>query len=105
MSNKEKELEKEQQSIRDEVREWWQELDFERQMLRKEAEANREELEDKQNSLEGSRMITGDSYRISWNDSMNRWLRLSCFRMILPLLCVWIYILQIHPKEPWWGEP
>ena len=55
MRNKQ-ELEKEQQSIRDEVREWWQELDFERQMLRKEAEATREELKTNKTSLEGRRM-------------------------------------------------
>ena len=39
--------------ITDEVREWWWELDFERQILRKEAEAKREELEDKQKLLRG----------------------------------------------------
>ena len=39
--------------IRDEVKVWWQELDFERQMLSKEAEAMREYLEDKQNLLRG----------------------------------------------------
>ena len=35
---------------------------------------------------------------------MNRWLRLSYFGMNPPLLCIQIYILQISPKEPWWGE-
>ena len=47
MQNKQKELKKEQQLIRDEVKEQWWELDYERQMLRKEAEAKREELKDK----------------------------------------------------------
>ena len=51
MRNKQKELEKELQLIRDEVREWWWELDFERQMLRKEVQAKREQLEDKQKLL------------------------------------------------------
>ena len=53
MRNKQNELEKEQRSIRDEVREWWQELDFERQILWKEADTKREALEDKQNLLKG----------------------------------------------------
>ena len=53
MRNKQKELEKEQQLIRDEVRGWYQELDFEGQMLKKEVEAKTEELEDKQKLLRG----------------------------------------------------
>ena len=59
--SKQKELEKEQQLIRDEVREQWQKLDFERQMLRKEAEAKRERNGRQKNSLKESKVIIGDS--------------------------------------------
>ena len=58
--SKQKELDGEQQLIRDEVREWWWELDFERQMLRKEADAKREELKTNKNSLKESKVIIGD---------------------------------------------
>ena len=69
-------------------------------MLGKEAEAKREELEDKQKLIRGEEK----DYRGQLENLLEHFneqvAMVKCFGMNLPLLHIWTFILQILPKEP-----